>query len=225
MQGAPSGVTNSELRVRVGSERSACVLSFPTTQTVWLGRDQACDVVLPAQEVSRRHASLFVRDGQLCVRDHSTYGTQVDGQPLTRGVRELSSPARLGLGPFAVEVTLRAGDVDVKLLRGSRFRALLHARAGSVAVAVLLLWLACALLLSRSEAGAPEAQTTARVHNPCPAPAGQGAASLPEAVRLLRAGDRVQALHAYRALAARDDSRAELSIVAELLARELACQP
>jgi hypothetical protein len=44
------------------------------------------------------------------------------------------------------------------------------------------------------------------------------------AAQLLHAGDRVAALHVYQALAMRDDSRAELSIVAELLARELACR-
>jgi FHA domain len=229
MQGLSSGVTNSELRVRVESQRAPRTLRFAATQTVWLGRDHACEVALPCQEISRRHASLFVRDGQLCVRDHSTYGTRLNGQPLSRALRLVSSPALLMLGPYRIEVTLGEGALalDVRLLEAAP-----HGRAGmaarvSLAIAALLASLLLAALwlrFAREQALVELAPAVAQ--RPCPrATDGQPDTSVLRAVQLLRAGDRVAALQAYRTLAARDDSRAELSIVAELLARELSCQP
>lgn len=230
MQGVQSGVTSSALRVCVQHEGATRVLSFPADQTVWLGRDETCEVVLPSQEVSRRHVSLFVKQGELFVRDHSTYGTRVNDQPVQRSVRSVPSPALLELGPYRVEVALDQELVYVRLLADAvvwpaRFRV--HAQVLALGFVACVAFTVASVRFSRGRE--PAAQIAAAAHQPCPAPVGaagvDAAPTLERAVQLLRAGDRVAALHAYRALAARDDSRAELSIVAALLARELSCQP
>jgi hypothetical protein len=239
MQGVPSGVTNSELRVRVQSEGALRVLTFPSTQTVWFGRDGACDVVLPSPQVSRRHLSLFVNgEGELVLRDHSTYGSRVNGRPVQRALRPLAPPASIEVGPYRLEVTMEGGQLGVRLLTGSFFsrslsrlfgsrahppartvgRFLAAAGLGGVALAVGL----CA---GRDAAHTLPARSSLR-DRPCPsAPAGASEPSVLSAARLLHAGERLAAFHVYRALAERADSRAELSIVSELLARELSCQP
>jgi hypothetical protein len=228
MAGVESGVTNSELRLRVQRERAASSLTFPATQTVWLGRDQTCEVVLDSQEVSRRHLSLFVRDGELWVRDHSSYGSHVNGQPLQRAVRSVDAPALIQLGPYRVEVTLAAGVLAVRLLSAAPLLRVLSGARARLAVGGLMLCFACWLSQRFWPAPSSVLPSAAATQTPCPpapkASAAEHAASPLRAVQLLRAGDRLSALHAYRALAALDDSRAEFSIVAELLARELSCQ-
>jgi hypothetical protein len=230
MQGVQSGMTNNALRVCVQHDGATRVLSFPADQTVWLGRDETCDVVLCAQEVSRRHVSLFVKHGELFVRDHSTYGTRINDQPVQHSVRSAPSPALLELGPYRVEVTLDQELVYVRLLANAavwqtRFRA--HARVLTLALVACVAFGLAYVRFSRGH-GPTTPQVPLAANRPCPAPAGTAGEAEPtvlHAVQLLRAGDRMAALHAYRALAARDDSRAELSIVAALLARELSCQP
>jgi pilus assembly protein CpaF len=76
-----------------------------------LGRDAACDVALPSATVSRRHLSLFLREGRLMVRDHSSNGTQVDGAKLHLAVRELGRSAALQVGPYAIALTLQESAV------------------------------------------------------------------------------------------------------------------
>lgn len=50
-----------------------------------IGRHQACDVVLEAPSVSRRHARLVFRDHRWIVQDlHSTNGTVVNGTRVGR---------------------------------------------------------------------------------------------------------------------------------------------
>ena len=222
MQGIEGGLTNSELRVRVQNGDVQRVLTFSAQQTVWIGRDATCDVVLNAQEVSRRHASLFVKDGALWVRDHSTYGTQVDGRPLTRAVRTLRSPGALELGPYRLEVMLSGEALELRVGVGGRWSALRDLRA----------WLGLLGLLAALAGLARHAREPARGEgaldspNACPAaPASVEAPTVARAVESLRSGDRLAALHTYRALAARDESRAEFAIIASLLARELSCRP
>lgn len=224
MQGLKSGLTNSELRVRVHRGDAQRVLTFPAQQTVWIGRDATCDVVLSAQDVSRRHASLFMKEGELFVRDHSSYGTQVDGRPLSRAVRALRPPSALELGPYRLEVTLAGDALQLQVRAAERWGDWWGWRAPllGLALAALGLWLLVArgLVAEESAASARPPQCP-----PAPASGGDATPTVARAVELLRSGDRLAALHAYRALATRDDSRAEYSIVASLLARELSCRP
>ncbi len=52
--------------------------------SVVVGRDSSCDVVVGADNVSRRHAEIVLHRGQLKVRDlNSSNGTTLDGKPVT----------------------------------------------------------------------------------------------------------------------------------------------
>lgn len=85
-------------------ERLAVLLEH----TLAIGRDAECDVELPSATVSRRHVSLFLRDGGLVVRDHSSNGTRVNGERLHLAVRELGEQAQLEVGPYALALRLGA---------------------------------------------------------------------------------------------------------------------
>ncbi|MDX2009431.1 MAG: sigma 54-interacting transcriptional regulator [Myxococcaceae bacterium] len=93
----------------------------PDRPRVLLGHSRACDVVVADPRVSRRHASLELRDGGLWVKDlDSTNGTWVNG--LRLGAAWLSGGERLEVGstsftvereavssPAAIPVTTRFG--------------------------------------------------------------------------------------------------------------------
>ena len=50
-----------------------------------IGRHPSCDIVVPADTVSRRHARLVFRDGSWVVQDlNSTNGTRLNGHPVGR---------------------------------------------------------------------------------------------------------------------------------------------
>jgi hypothetical protein len=68
-----------------------------------IGRHPACDVVVDAATVSRRHALLTFRDGGWIVQDlESTNGTRVNGQPVGRC--RLSAGDHLGLADQLLQV-------------------------------------------------------------------------------------------------------------------------
>ncbi|MCB9564781.1 MAG: sigma-54-dependent Fis family transcriptional regulator [Kofleriaceae bacterium] len=78
-----------------------------------LGRDADCDVALPHEKISRRHARLVVDDGVTIEDLGSTNGIRVGGARLERGV---PAPMPLGesvrLGPFtAIVLASPAGTV------------------------------------------------------------------------------------------------------------------
>ena len=74
-------------------------------ESLVLGRDQECDVVLPDGAVSRRHARLAWQDGQWWVHDlDSANGTMLDGAPVRQAI--LDDGASLEVGPFAWTVRL-----------------------------------------------------------------------------------------------------------------------
>lgn len=114
MQSARWAGSSRQLRLHVHGDGASRALALPCDRVVWLGRDQACELVLPSKDVSRRHLSLFVRRGALFVRDHSTYGTRVNGQLIRLAVHRVDSPALLQLGPYHVEVAAPAA-LGVKL--------------------------------------------------------------------------------------------------------------
>jgi len=59
-------------------------------QSITLGRDKSCEVVLQEQAVSRKHARI-TRDGELFFIEDlgSSYGTQVNGKKLGKGEKRL----------------------------------------------------------------------------------------------------------------------------------------
>ena len=71
----------------------------PIGQSVTIGRHPANLLVLEQDEVSRRHAEVFVQDGRAWVRDlGSRNGTQVNDQDLRGAVRELADGDRITVG-------------------------------------------------------------------------------------------------------------------------------
>jgi len=72
-----------------------------------LGRDADCDIVLRSATVSRKHLSFLSREGRLLVRDHSSNGTDVDGELLHLRVRDVGQGCKLRIGPYCVVAQLR----------------------------------------------------------------------------------------------------------------------
>ena len=93
------------LHLRLRAEGDERDVELRVDGTLTLGRDPECDVLLPSARVSRKHVSLFVSEGTLRVRDHSSNGTRVNGEHLHLAVRELGQGARLEIGPYTI--TLR----------------------------------------------------------------------------------------------------------------------
>lgn len=80
-----------------------------------LGRARACDVVLPDEDASRRHALLRVLGDSLWVVDEgSMNGTLVDGEAVSR--RRLEKGAVVLLGNTRVEILEEEGGWPVELL-------------------------------------------------------------------------------------------------------------
>jgi pSer/pThr/pTyr-binding forkhead associated (FHA) protein len=72
-----------------------------------IGRSSDCDIVIPAQEVSRRHAQVVPQDGGWTLVDlGSTNGVRLNRRPL-------AAPARLAPGDVieigSVELTFEVG--------------------------------------------------------------------------------------------------------------------
>lgn len=215
-----------KLRFQIEGEGTSRSLTLPASLVVWLGRDADCQVVLAAQQVSRKHLSIFASRGRLYVRDQSAYGTRVDGQLVHGAVRRLPATALLELGPYKVQVSVTGPSFAAVQLGAHRVRA--AALAAALGVAALALTLGLTWLARRAPAQPPLAAAA------CAVEVSEVAllpprSSLPEpvsvlhAVQLLRAQQKPEALALYRALSARDDSPAPLSVVAGLLAYELSC--
>jgi pilus assembly protein CpaF len=100
--------------------------SFRADRTLWFGRDVQCDVVLRSERVSRRHASVGVSDGVLCVTDDSANGIIVEGERLHRESRRLGRRGAFEIGPYRVEAALDERVVALPAaLRRSMHRRLL----------------------------------------------------------------------------------------------------
>jgi two-component system, cell cycle response regulator len=83
-------------------------LRVPIAGEVVLGRDAACTVALPAEDVSRRHARIAPDGpGHVVVDLGSTNGTWVDGREIA--AHRLRGGERIRVGPF-VATYLAAGE-------------------------------------------------------------------------------------------------------------------
>jgi diguanylate cyclase (GGDEF)-like protein len=83
-------------------------LRVPLAGEVVLGRDAACTVPLPAEDVSRRHARVTPDEGGHLLADlGSTNGTFVNGRRIA--THRLAAGDRVRLGPFAAAY-VAAGD-------------------------------------------------------------------------------------------------------------------
>ena len=76
-------------------------------RSVVVGRDNSCDVVVAADNVSRRHAEIVLHRGQLKVRDlGSSNGTTIDSKPVTEADWSGGQVLEVGPARFARESDL-----------------------------------------------------------------------------------------------------------------------
>jgi hypothetical protein len=69
-----------------------------------LGRQPDCDVVLDDSNVSRRHAEIVVRDGEVVLSDlGSTNGTKVNGASVRSCVLRIGDAVQIGLSRMLIE--------------------------------------------------------------------------------------------------------------------------
>jgi hypothetical protein len=77
---------------------------FPSGSVVSIGRDVDNDIVLPNDNVSRRHARLELREGEIVLTDlHSTNGCLIDGRRRL-GATRWREGEKLQIGPYLLEV-------------------------------------------------------------------------------------------------------------------------
>ena len=111
---------------------SSSVSYLLTEQGVQIGRADECDITLSSQNVSRRHARVFVYQGRPYVQDlGSRNGVYVNG--VRTQEQALSSGDTLTMGEFVFQVT--SGSDPVVTARGSSRTALY----GVAAIVVVLL--------------------------------------------------------------------------------------
>lgn len=88
------------------------VIPALTKPVIVLGRDPACDHVLPHPEISRRHARIFRTATGLAIEDlGSTNGTYVNRERLTRAV-PLNADDEIALGSFTFRVAADGSIVE-----------------------------------------------------------------------------------------------------------------
>jgi serine/threonine protein kinase len=95
-----------QLVARKGDQTLACYALEPGEYLI--GRDPACPIVIPAQEISRRHARLIIAPGTFEIEDvGSRYGTFLDGQQIV-GRQPFTPAQKLEIGRTLVELTAAA---------------------------------------------------------------------------------------------------------------------
>ena len=95
-----------QLVARKGDRVLACYALEPGEYLI--GRDPTCPIVVPAEEISRRHARLIITPDALEIEDSgSRYGTFIDGQQIV-GRRRFTGEQKLEVGRTLIELILPA---------------------------------------------------------------------------------------------------------------------
>jgi pilus assembly protein CpaF len=87
-----------------GADARRLQLAFGRAETIWVGRDPGCEVVLGSELVSRRHARIEFIDGSLAITDQSANGTRVDGIALRQARQPLKGESRVEIGPYSLRI-------------------------------------------------------------------------------------------------------------------------
>lgn len=103
------------LRVEVdGSEGRMLAIS---RRRFLIGRERGSHLRLGSPQVSKRHATIEVRDGRVFLHDlGSTNGTQLNGEPLKDAEAELQSQDRFVLGPARCRVWIGVSREEMERL-------------------------------------------------------------------------------------------------------------
>lgn len=84
------------------------VINVPGTQFI-IGRDEGCHLRPASPAVSKRHCAVFIRNGEVFVRDlGSTNGTLVNDEPVV-GDKRVTDGDRLKVGPLDFELKVTGG--------------------------------------------------------------------------------------------------------------------
>jgi hypothetical protein len=104
---------NVDIVATVAEGSEVCDLVMPDGQRlriaarpIVLGRQPDCDVVLNDSNVSRRHAEISVRDGEVVLEDlGSTNGTRLNGAAVRTAVVQPGDAIQIGLSRMTVEIS------------------------------------------------------------------------------------------------------------------------
>jgi len=105
-------------------------MDIPATGAISVGRESTCDLVVPHETVSGRHASFSMRERRtekgkvkvVVVRDHgSTNGTRYESATLTDAEVELVPPATLHFGDVKVKIVPKETEAQVAPSASARF--------------------------------------------------------------------------------------------------------
>jgi pilus assembly protein CpaF len=94
-----------EIAVR-GDSGEVQTCAFDAGRPVTIGRDSTCELVLPHQEVSRRHATIERVGDDLRIADSSANGSIVSGAPLRGTLRTLAPGDVVRIGAFSLQARL-----------------------------------------------------------------------------------------------------------------------
>ncbi|MBN1656261.1 MAG: Flp pilus assembly complex ATPase component TadA [Deltaproteobacteria bacterium] len=95
-------------------------LSIDDRPALWIGRDAACDVVLPSLNVSRQHVQLKLVEQGVEVSDQSRNGTWVDNTTINRSTVLVRSDAVLMVGDYVFELLSRVPGSEAPRECGDR---------------------------------------------------------------------------------------------------------
>jgi len=77
--------------------------TFPMLGSMVIGRDPACDITIPSDEISRQHARIITRPGSILLEDMgSSNGTYVNNKPIQTAVVQLGDEVRFDKIRFKV---------------------------------------------------------------------------------------------------------------------------
>ena len=91
-----------------------------TKSEVTIGRVQGNDIILPKQNVSKRHSRIVVKDGKFIIVDHkSTNGTYVNGRKIASPM-VIKSSDKIYIGDFIMTVEALDGAADASAVALTR---------------------------------------------------------------------------------------------------------
>ncbi|MEM8606787.1 MAG: ATPase, T2SS/T4P/T4SS family [Myxococcota bacterium] len=113
---------------------SSCEMKLPIGESIVLGRDPSCDIVLASPEVSREHVELFHVPAGVQVVDRSVNGTWFGSQCIRDSALLVGSPADLTVASYrirlriveAVSARVRQPNVPPEIRRDVHRRLLDH---------------------------------------------------------------------------------------------------
>lgn len=83
-------------------------------ETCLIGRQDECDLTIPASAVSREHCRLQIRDGSLYVSDSGSRNGTFVNEEQVEGEQEVQAGDRLAVGPFVFTVQIDGEPEEVE---------------------------------------------------------------------------------------------------------------